>query len=79
MEVCITHSSFRTHCTGIVHSPVLIINDIYSCNSAMYQDGIIWEDGVNVANSLGNDSQKGLWQLSEELLKAKGQDWMKYP
>lgn len=38
-------------------------------SGAMYQDGVVWEDGVKLIDTLGNDLQKGLWDLSEELIK----------
>jgi len=40
-------------------------------SGAMYQDGVIWEDGVKLLDTLGDDLQKGLWDLSEELIKEK--------
>mmetsp|Transcript_8240 Transcript_8240/g.15404 ORF Transcript_8240/g.15404 Transcript_8240/m.15404 type:complete len:362 (-) Transcript_8240:92-1177(-) len=40
-------------------------------SGAMYQDGVIWEDGVKLMDTLGDDLQKGLWDLSEELIKEK--------
>jgi hypothetical protein len=36
----------------------------------MYQDGKIWDDGVKLVNTLDDSLQKGLWDISEELLKA---------
>lgn len=40
-------------------------------SGAMYQDGKVWEDGVKLVETLGDDLQKGLWELSEELIKEK--------
>ena len=34
----------------------------------MYQDGIVWKDGVDLMEELGDDLQKELWKLSEELI-----------
>ncbi|KAL7525215.1 hypothetical protein ACHAXR_001919 [Thalassiosira sp. AJA248-18] len=38
-------------------------------SGAMYQDGVIWEDGAKLIDTLGDDLQKRLWELSEELVK----------
>ena len=37
-------------------------------SGAMYSDGDIWEEGETMIESL-DDEQKGLWELSEELIK----------
>jgi len=37
-------------------------------SGVMYQDGIIWKDGVALMEELGEDLQKELWKLSEELI-----------
>ena len=42
-------------------------------SGSMYQDGVIWEDGVKLMDTLGDDLQKGLWDLSEELIKEKNE------
>jgi hypothetical protein len=39
-------------------------------SGAMYQDGKIWDDGVKLVKTLDASLQKGLWDISEELLKA---------
>ncbi|KAL9189724.1 hypothetical protein ACHAXT_009399 [Thalassiosira profunda] len=43
-------------------------------SGAMYQDGKIWEGGAELVDRLGDDVQKGLWELSEELVKEKLQN-----
>jgi len=42
-------------------------------SGTMYQDGKVWKDGVNLIDTLGDDLQKGLWELSEELIKEKNE------
>jgi len=37
-------------------------------SGSMYQDGIVWKDGVALMEELGEDLQKELWKLSEELI-----------
>lgn len=37
-------------------------------SGVMYQDGIVWKDGVALMEELGEDLQKELWKLSEELI-----------
>ena len=37
-------------------------------SGAMYQDGIVWKDGVDSMEELGEDLQKELWKISEELI-----------
>lgn len=37
-------------------------------SGAMYSDGDIWEEDETTIESLDNE-QKGLWELSEELIK----------
>jgi NAD(P)-dependent dehydrogenase (short-subunit alcohol dehydrogenase family) len=39
-------------------------------SGAMYQDGKIWDDGVTLVKTLDASLQKGVWDISEELLKA---------
>ncbi|KAL3788552.1 hypothetical protein ACHAW5_009398 [Stephanodiscus triporus] len=54
---------------NIVHA---VIEDKEALESgAMYQDGKIWDDGVKLVETLGDDLQKGLWEISEELIKEK--------
>jgi len=53
---------------NIVHA---VVGDKDTMESgAMYQDGKIWDDGVKLVNTLDDSLQKGLWDISEELLKA---------
>lgn len=40
-------------------------------SGTMYQDGKIWKDGVDLIDTLGGDLQRGLWELSRELIKEK--------
>ena len=37
-------------------------------SGVMYQDGTIWKDGVALMEEFGEDLQKELWKLSEELM-----------
>jgi len=37
-------------------------------SGGMYQDGVIWKDGVDLIDALGGDLQKRVWELSEELV-----------
>ena len=43
-------------------------------SGTMYQDGKIWKDGVDLINTLGGDLQRGLWELSRELIKEKAKN-----
>jgi NAD(P)-dependent dehydrogenase (short-subunit alcohol dehydrogenase family) len=53
---------------NIVHA---VLGDKDTMESgAMYQDGKIWDDGVKLVKTLDASLQKGLWDISEELLKA---------
>ena len=40
-------------------------------SGVMYQDGEVWGDGVKLLDTLDDNLQKGLWDLSEELVKEK--------
>lgn len=40
-------------------------------SGVMYQDGKIWQDGVELVETLGDDLQKELWEISEELIMEK--------
>ena len=41
-------------------------------SGSMYQDGVVWEDGFKLIETLDDKIQKKLWGLSEELIKEKG-------
>ena len=40
-------------------------------SGSMYQDGVVWKEGLTQFEALGNAVQKELWDLSDELIEGK--------
>lgn len=63
----------RSSIQGAYNILFVVMSDKTKLESgSMYQDGVVWEDGLKLIETLDDKIQKKLWDLSEELIKEKG-------